>query len=139
VSPLRVVLDSNVIISGFLFGGPPEQLLKMAMGERVRCFTSLAILDEVRDVLCRPKFGLSPNQVLLLLEEMHLLCEVVTPRVRVKQITEDPDDDVILACALASRADLIVSGDNHLLKLGRWKGVDILNPADAIQRFASVP
>lgn len=57
----------------------------------------------------------------------------------VKEIIEDPDDDVILACALAARADMIVSGDNHLLKLGRWKGMDILNPADAVQRIDQVP
>jgi len=135
VSSLRVVLDSNVIISGFLFGGPPERLLKMSMGESMQCFTSLAILDEVRDVLCRPKFDLSPDQVLLLMEELHRLCKIVTPSVKVKEIVEDPDDDVILACALAARADLIVSGDHHLLKLGRWMGMDILNPADAVQRI----
>jgi len=139
VSRLRVVLDSNVLISGFLFGGPPAELLKLAQGGSLQVFTSMAVLDEVRDVLCRPKFGLQTSQVLLLMGEIHQFCEIVTPSVKVKEIVEDPDDDVILACALTARADMIVSGDNHLLKLGRWKGMDILSPADAVQRMEQAP
>ena len=134
---LRVVLDSNVIISGFLFGGPPARLLEHALHDSVQACTSLPILDEVRDVLQRPKFGLSSDQAFTLIEELHDLCEIVTPRKRINVVTADPDDNAILECAHAAKARLVVSGDSHLLDLGQWNGIDILSPADAIQRVES--
>jgi len=134
---LRVVLDSNVIISGFLFGGPPARILEHALHDAVQAYTSLPILDEVRDVLQRPKFGLTSDQALTLIEELHDLCEIVTPGKRVRVITADPDDDAILECAQSAQAELIVSGDSHLLDLGQWRRIDILPPADAIRRIES--
>ena len=134
---LRVVLDSNVIISGFLFGGPPARLLEHALHDSVQAYTSLPILDEVRDVLQRPKFGLTSDQALTLIEELHDLCEIVTPRRRIHVVTVDPDDNAILDCADTAKAKLVVSGDSHLLDLGQWNGIDILSPADAIQRVES--
>lgn len=128
----RVVLDSNVIISGFLFGGRPARLLEYALVGRIACFTSLPILDEVREVLQRPKFGLSPDQALTLVEELHGLCEIVTPRRRVHAVTADPDDNAVLECALAADAAVIVSGDAHLPSLEPWGRVRILSPAKAL-------
>ena len=134
---VRVVFDSNVIISGFLFGGPPAHLLQCALEESIHAFTSLAILDEVRDVLRRPKFGLSSAQALTLIEQLHDLCEVVTPGRRVRAVSADPDDNAILECAKEAGAELIVSGDAHLLDLGQWRGIHILSPADALKSIGS--
>lgn len=134
---LRMVLDSNVIISGFLFGGPPARLLEHAMAGSVECFTSLPILDEVREVLQRPKFGLSPGQALSLIEELHDLCAVVTPGERVRAVPADGDDNAVLECALAATADLVVSGDAHLLDLQEWRGIRMVAPATALQEIES--
>ncbi|MCF7837609.1 MAG: putative toxin-antitoxin system toxin component, PIN family [Candidatus Marinimicrobia bacterium] len=136
MTSFRVVLDSNVIISGFLFSGPPAHLLKCALHGSVQICISLAMLDEVRDVLQRPKFGLSSDQALTLIEDLHDLCQIVTPTTHVHVIVADPDDNAILECAGAAGAELIVSGDAHLLALGKWQGIDILRPADAIKRIA---
>lgn len=132
MSALRVVLDSNVVISGFLFGGPPALILEHALSGSVRCFTSLPILDEIRDVLQRPKFGLSPEQALTLIEALHDLCEVVQPGRRVRAIKADPADNAILECASAAGAEVIVSGDSHLLELSHWRGIRVLSPADFV-------
>lgn len=131
----RVVLDSNVIISGFLFGGTPARILEYALAGQIACFTSLPILDEVREVLQRPKFGLSPDQALTLIEELHGLCEIVTPTRRVHAISADPDDDAVLECALAVDAAIIVSGDSHLLDLNEWRHVRILSPSEAVKEI----
>jgi putative PIN family toxin of toxin-antitoxin system len=131
----RVVLDSNVIISAFLFGGPPARVLDRAAAGAVQCFTSLPILDEVREVLRRPKFGLSPAQALALVEEFHDLCQVVTPTERVHAVPGDPDDNMILACAMAAGAEVIISGDSHLLKLGQWRSIRILSPAEFMREI----
>ncbi|MDD5484103.1 MAG: putative toxin-antitoxin system toxin component, PIN family [Kiritimatiellae bacterium] len=131
----RIVLDSNVIISAFLFGGHPARIVEHVLDGSLQCFVSLAILDEIRDVLQRPKFGLSSEQALAFIEELHNLCRAVTPTARVRAINADPDDNRVLECALAADADTIVSGDSHLLNLGQWQNIRILAPAEFIREF----
>jgi uncharacterized protein len=135
MTPLRVVLDSNVVISGFLFGGLPARILGHAAKGSVQCFMSLPILDEIRDVLQRPKFGLSSEQALAIVGELHDLCRIVTPTTRVRVVAADPDDDMVLECAVAAEVNLIVSGDSHLLAMQQWNGIRILSPAEFIQQI----
>lgn len=131
----RVVLDPNVIISAFLFGGPPARVLERALAGAVQCFTSLPILDEARDALQRPKFGLSSAQALALVEEFHDLCEIVTPTERVQAVPCGPGDNRILACAAAAGAKLVISGDSRLLNLGQWRTIRILSPAEFMREM----
>lgn len=131
----RVVLDSNVIISGFLFGGPPARLIEQIVNGTIHGFTSLPILDEVRDVLQRPKFGLSPEQAFRLVEELYRSCTLVKPSRRIRAMSADPDDDMILECASEANANLIISGDSHLLDLGCWEHTRILSPANALREI----
>jgi len=84
----RIVLDSNVVISAFLFGGVPASLLELAFNGSIECFTSLPILDEIRDVLIRPKFGLSSEQALTLIEELHDLCQILSPSECIKALED---------------------------------------------------
>lgn len=131
----RIVVDSNVVISGFLFGGTPARVLGAVVEGKARCFTSLPILDEVRGVLQRPKFSLAPEQVLSFVEEFHLLCDVVAPRTVVHVIDEDPADDRVLECAVEAKADVIVSGDSHLLELRVWRSIEIFSPTDFMKEI----
>lgn len=135
MTPRRIVVDSNVIISGFLFGGNPARVLGSIVEGVACCFTSLPILDEIRDVLQRPKFGLSAEQALAFVGEFHLLCHVVDPRIRVQVIVDDPMDDMVLECADAAKAEVIVSGDAHLLDLKQWGSIRIVSPADFIKEI----
>ena len=130
MSSLRVVLDSNIFISAFLFGGVSAGVIGLALGGSFFVYTSIPILDEIRDVLRRPKFGLSSSQAFTLIEEIHSLCRIVSSEEPVFAVKEDPDDNKILECALAAKAEVIVSGDLHLLRLQQWRGVKILTPAD---------
>ncbi|MBU4460652.1 MAG: putative toxin-antitoxin system toxin component, PIN family [Verrucomicrobia bacterium] len=135
MNPFRVVLDTNVVISAFLFGGHPRRVIESILDGRSQGFVSLAILDEIRDVLRRPKFGLTPDQVLAVVEEFRALCEVVTPGDVVEVMEDDPDDNRILECALAADAQFIISGDAPLLDLVRWQDVSILSPGDYMGRL----
>ena len=132
---MRVVLDSNVVISGYIFGGPPAELIHLALDGKFDCFTTIPILDEIRDVLSRPKFKLTPEQALSFIEEYHALCLVVRPVRNVTIMKENPDDNKILECALAAQADLIVTGDSHLLDLSKWKRIRIMTPSQALLEF----
>jgi hypothetical protein len=135
MTPPRIVVDSNVIVSGFLFGGNPARVLATVVGGGALGFTSLPILDEVRGVLQRPKFGLSVEQALSFVEEFRLLCRVVVPRNRVQGIVEDPKDHMVLECAEAAQAEIIVSGDAHLLNLRQWGNLRIVSPAQFMKEI----
>ena len=127
---LHVVLDTNVLISALLFGGAPREILEMIIAGSIDCSLSTAILDELRDVLQRPKFGFSCRQAAAVVEELCSVCEVVNPSMRIGVVKGDPDDDRILECALEAKAGIIVSGDSHLLELRTYRGIRILGPAD---------
>jgi len=125
-----IVLDTNVLISAIIFGRAPRTILEMVIAGKVRCVLSFAILDELRDVLQRPKFGFTPEQAITVVEELRGLCEILNPARRIRTIKADPDDNRILECAVEAQADTVVSGDAHLLKLKRFRGISIMTPAD---------
>jgi uncharacterized protein len=134
---VRLVLDTDTAVSGLLWHGTPGQLIDAAEAGSVELVTSTPLL---KDVLWRPKFakqlaarGLSPQDMfdgyaaLATLEK----AAVITPT-----IARDPDDDAVIACALAASADLVVSGDAHLLNLKRYQGIPIVMAAEAAKRIA---
>ena len=82
----------------------------------------------------RPKFGLSPSQVKVIIETFDDTFESVVPQKKVCVIKKDPTDDRILEAALAGNAQYIVSGDKHLLDLGTWRRIEILRPAEFLEK-----
>ncbi len=128
----KVILDTNVLISAIVFGGKPRHILESIIRGKVGLAVSESILKEVKAVLSGRKFRYPPQIVHAVLTEISSMSELVDPRVRVNKIKKDPDDNRVLECAVESRADFIVSGDMHLLELGSFKGISIMNPADFI-------
>lgn len=132
---MRLVADTNAVASALLWGGIPGPLLHAAREKRIVLFTSTPLLAELADVLNRRKFaqkiaasGFTAEQ---LVERYALLAAPVHP-VPISRTVRDPDGDVVLATALAARAELIVTGDRDLLGLHPWRGIQILNAADAL-------
>lgn len=117
---MRLVLDTNIVVSGLVWGGMPRQLLDLGRDRRVRLFTSTALLDELADVLGREKFAalLASQSItpVFLMQRYGMLAELVRPQ-PIERTVRDIDDDVVIATALAARAELIVSGDRDLLAL----------------------
>ena len=126
---MRVVVDTNVIVSALVFGGLPRRVFEAAESGRCELYYSAEIESETRRVL-RDKFGWDEDRLGRYLPELWRLGERVTPQRRVNAIKEDPDDNRILECALAARADMIVSGDGHLLRLTAFEGIAILTPRE---------
>jgi putative PIN family toxin of toxin-antitoxin system len=131
----RIVLDTNVLISAILFGGKPRKVLDLVISGSIDCTLSTAILDELKGVLERPKFGFSANACLHIIEELHGICDIISPSVSVDVISSDPDDNRILECAVEAHAHFIVSGDPHFLDLGKFKKIRILSPACYLNEF----
>lgn len=138
---MRLVLDTNTALSGLLWGGTPGRLIDAAEEQHIELASSAALLAELQGVLSREKFakqlakrGLTVGDVF---DGYAALVVIVTPAVIAPTITRDPADDQVLAAALAAQADLIVSGDAHLLDLKSFQGIEIVTAAIAIERIAA--
>ena len=133
---MKIVCDTNILISGILFGGKPREILRLcASGTVVNCI-SPDILKEVEEVLLRPKFGLKETQVYEIIRLFRDTFTLVSSDRRLSIVTADPDDNRILEAALATKADVIVSGDAHLLDLVNWKGIPVISADTFLKKFS---
>lgn len=125
---MRVVLDTNVLISAFVFpGGSPEAVYRLVLSGEVTLVTSRPLLAEFARVLTE-KFVWDPTLAEEAVAQLVRLAVIVEPTERLTVVQGDPDDDRVLEAALAGHADAMVSGDRHLLKLGMWRGIPIQDP-----------
>ena len=133
-----VLLDTNVIVSGLLSGdSPPGRLLMAWQDGAFALLSSRRQIDELRRVMAydRLRTRIGPQQALDVLDNLDASAVMVEPAAGV-ELSSDPDDNVILATAIAGRADLIVSGDKrHMLVLGGAEGIPIVSAAEAISRL----
>ena len=127
---LRVLCDTNVLVSAFIAGGPPSRVIEQAIDNRIELVLADPVLGELERVLT-VKLGYEPERVR---ELRTFLIDLASERVQApaqtpEAITGDPDDDVILACAVAAGVQIVVSGDRrHLLPVGEYHGIRIINP-----------
>lgn len=135
----RWVVDTNVLVSAFLWKGTPGRVIELAADKEVQLFTSRALLDELAATLAKKKLTKYVTATGLTAEEMlanyRRIAKLVTARQLEQQVSRDADDDAVLACALAARADLIVSGDDDLLVLKSFNGIPIFTAAQATKHF----
>jgi uncharacterized protein len=126
---LRVVLDTNVYVSALNFPNSPlTGLVEHAQRGTYQLIISPAIVGEVADVLRR--FEWTERDIRVRLKTITKSSEIVIPKTIPNVIPEDPDDNHILACALAGKANLIVSRDLDLLRLKQYGGIGIMSPID---------
>jgi putative PIN family toxin of toxin-antitoxin system len=135
----RVVLDTNVVVSAFLWEGKPGRLLALAGEGDIRLFTSRALLTEIRATLHKPKLAkavaATDTTVDTILTDYRRLVTVVRATSLATAISRDPDDDWVIACAITARADVIVSGDDDLLVLKTVAGIAIRPVADLLREL----
>lgn len=137
MSPPRVVLDTNVLISS-LWGGLPRHLIRCWQTGQLRLLLSQAILTEYLTVLGR--FHPPPEDLdtFVALLGHPRLTEWVAPAMRLHVITADPPDNRFLECAVAGHAEALISGDRHLLQLKTYHEIPILSPAQFLRQFPSL-
>ena len=132
---LRVVLDTNVLISAILFGGKPRQILEKAIRGEIRLCISEPILEELKGVLRRSKFDYPPEVIQVILTEFTGIADSVNPPKTIGVVLEDPEDNRILECAVEAEANYIITGDLHLLKLSRYRNIEVLNPVAFLEKL----
>ena len=134
---MRVVVDTNVLISAVFFGGKPGQILDAWQKKKIELVISTKILAEYVDVLHRiavkyPKVDIS--QIITLITSFGLIIEA---RNLEEPVCEDPDDDKFIAAALESSSRVIITGDSHLLDVSGYSGIEMIQPAVFIKKYLS--
>jgi len=136
---VRAVIDTNVLLSGLLWHGAPHVLLEHVRAGTLGLVSSPALLAELELVIGRAKFDVILTSANTSREnavaEAWQLAEVIEPPPLAVPVCRDPDDDAVLALALAAQVDLIVSGDDDLLALMHFQNIPIATPAQAIRRI----
>ncbi|MBL8471538.1 MAG: putative toxin-antitoxin system toxin component, PIN family [Rhodocyclaceae bacterium] len=140
---MRIVLDTNIVLSALLWRGTPHQLL-VAIGAQsnIQIYSSAALLGELADVLTRPwaaqRLAVIGRTAGAVLADYIEVTELVEPDSVPRVVPGDADDDHVIAAALAARADLIVSGDRkHLLPMRSHRGIPIIEAAEALRLISS--
>ncbi len=132
---MEIVLDTNVFISGVFFTGPPYRILQAWRDERVQLVICPEILAEYREVALRLTQKYKNMDILALIDLVAVRSRIIRARALANPVCDDPSDDIFLACALAAKTPVIVSGDRHLLRASGFAGIQVLRPKTFVDAY----
>lgn len=132
---LRIILDTNVLISGLLFSGPPHLIIKQILTGKYRLHTSADLVAEL-DYVLKSKFPNSRAACADTLEAIKHIAHLAVPHQRIDIIKDGPDDNRILECAVSAEADIIISGDKHLLNIKSFRHIPVISPSEFLKRYS---
>lgn len=132
---MKIVLDTNVFISGIFFAGPPYQILQAWRDERLQLAVCLEILAEYRQVAARLSRKYRGVDILPLIDLVAVRSQIVQACSLPKPVCEDPKDDIFLACALTAKTQVVISGDRHLLAASGFAGIQVLRPKAFVDAY----
>lgn len=134
---MRVILDTNVFVSGVFFTGPPYQILKAWHDGKLKLVISPEIIEEYQRVAGALAEQFPSIDLGQILELVTIKAEMVHAQSLPEPVCVDPDDDKFLACALASKSKVIVSGDKHLLHVSGFREIRVLKPREFMDECLS--
>lgn len=133
---MRVVLDTHVLLSALLFTGIASESVPLWRKGAITVLLSREILDDYLRVLAYSKFELSEGEIKGLTEEELLpFAQVIKPGIRIRVVKRDPSANKFLECAVAGKADVLISGDKELLAIGHYRQVRIRTPSRFLETF----
>ena len=124
---MRVVFDTNIIISGLLFPGKQRHLLNYVIDHTLELIISHPIIEEINDVINRDKFKVHRELSIITVAEIIELAKLVYPTMKLNIVENDPDDNAILECAVEGGAQYIITGDSDLLIIKEYAGITIID------------
>ncbi len=130
---MKLVLDTNIYISAFLWGGKPKEILERAIEGKDEVFISRAIKDEIFEVLKRPRFKVNETAIEALIREIEDISELVIVTERIERLCRDIDDNAIIECAVGAEAEYLITGDNDLLVLKSYRKIKIVNISEYLR------
>jgi putative PIN family toxin of toxin-antitoxin system len=130
---LKVVLDTNILVSAWLWEGNESKIVELIENGLVIGYTSPPLMQEFEKVMNYPKFRLSEEEIASAVGYYQIILRMIEPKTTVNIIRDDPADNRVLDCALSTKASAIITGDKHLLALGRFKNIRILTSAEFLK------
>ena len=132
---LKVVLDTNVIISSILFGGKPKKIIRLIIEGKIVPITSTSLQSELTEVLVK-KFAFNSQKLKLQERLIKENFKVINPSITL-DVVSDKDDNRVLEAALEGKCDFIITGDQDLLQLKNYKGIQIITPDKFLSTFTN--
>ena len=123
---MKIILDANIFISSFFWGGNPRSILERVITKADELFLTKEILDEIEDVLARPKFHTGKTEIEYFIKSIEEIGNKIAAKERVQR-SRDKKDNKYIECAMASYANYIISGDIHLLEIKKHGSIKIVS------------
>jgi len=134
---MRITLDTNVMVSSTFWAGAPDQVMRLVEEKEVELILSEEIMNELVEVLEYEEVKKKVREKGLMMrrsvEKILSVSQIIKPNERIYAVKEDPDDDKFLECAVEGDAEYLVSRDKHLLKLKKYKGIEIIKPEEFLR------
>jgi putative PIN family toxin of toxin-antitoxin system len=130
---MKIVLDANIFISAFFWGGNPRAVLRRSIAGIDELLITKEILDEINDVIIRPKFHTDENEINYFLHSIEELAHKIVPKRRINNGGKDKTDNKYIECGIAAHVDYIISGDVHLLELEEYENIKIITAKEYLE------
>lgn len=137
MTKLKAVLDTNVYLSGIIFGGNPRHILDLIIQKKITAITSPAILLEISQKL-EQKFSWSEEQILVTIKTLAKTTTVVSPKKRLNIVKADKNDNKIIEVGIEGAANYIITGDKHLLKIKKYQNIKIVSPIEFLSIYLQI-
>ena len=123
---MKIVIDANIFVSSYFWGGNPRKILERIITGLDELYISQEILNEIKDVIGRPKFHAGINEVKLYIDSIEEIAIKINVKEKIRTGSRDQDDDKYIECAVSGDVDYIISGDTDLLEIKEFKNIKIL-------------
>jgi putative PIN family toxin of toxin-antitoxin system len=130
---MKIVLDANIFISAFFWGGNPRMVLERAIAGIDELFITKEILDAINDVIIRPKFHVDENEINYFMNSIEEIVNKIVPKRRINNGSRDKTDNKYIECGIAAHVDYIISGDIHLLEIEEYENIKIITAKEYLE------
>jgi putative PIN family toxin of toxin-antitoxin system len=130
---MKIVLDANIFVSSFFWGGNPRSVLKRVIAGIDELFITKEILDEIGSVMGRPKFHADKEKIVYFINSIEEIGTKIVPKKHIKNGSRDKADNKYLECGITADVDYIISGDIHLLELNEYENIKIVTAKNYLE------
>jgi len=133
---VRIILDTNVLVSGLFFeSGPPGKIIEALIDDRFNLVISPEILNEYLEIISELQKTYPQINIDILLEKIFIKSDMFISAKLAEPVCPDPKDDMFIACAIASKIKIVVSGDKHLLGVSGYQDIKVLKPREFLEQY----
>jgi putative PIN family toxin of toxin-antitoxin system len=130
---MKIVLDANIFISSFFWGGNPRKVLERVIAGTDELFITKEILDEINNVIGRPKFHTDENEINYFINLIEEIATKIVSKRRINNGSRDKTDNKYIECGITAHIDYIISGDIHLLEMKEYENLKIVTAKEYLE------